>query len=502
MICNGDYILSIDQGTTSSRAMIFDQRGDIKYRAQKEFTQIYPRPGWVEHDPVEIWESVKDVMAAVMQQGQFEPEDIAAIGITNQRETTVVWDKKTGEPIHNAIVWQCRRTTDICSELKDRGLEEKFQKKTGLLLDPYFSGTKIKWLFDNVEEVRRKAEEGRLVFGTVDSWLIWKLTAGRVHITDYSNASRTLLYNIHDLKWDEELLDILDVPISIMPEVRPSSDIFARTAPQNFFGCETPIAGIAGDQQAATFAQGCFKKGMIKSTYGTGAFMLMNTGRTPYISDNGLLTTIGWGLNGEVSYCLEGSIFNAGSAVQWLGDELELLSDPVDSEYFAQKVDDTDGVYVVPAFTGLGAPHWEPDARAMVVGVTRGTTRNHLIRATLEAIGYQSQDLLTAMEADTGIDLREIRVDGGAARNNFMLQFLADICRERVQRPTNIETTAAGSAFLAGLAVDFWQDLEEISGIRTVDKEFEPQITEEKRDEYLRGWKQAVKAVLSWAENK
>ncbi len=502
MISSGDYILSIDQGTTSSRAMIFDHRGEILHRAQKEFTQIYPRPGWVEHDPVEIWESVKDVMAAVMQQGQFEPEDIAAIGITNQRETTVVWDEKTGEPVHNAIVWQCRRTTDICSELKDRGLEEKFQRKTGLLLDPYFSGTKIKWLFDNVEEVRRKAEEGRLVFGTVDSWLIWKLTAGRVHITDYTNASRTLLYNIHELKWDEELLDILDVPISIMPEVRPSSEIFARTAPQNFFGCEKPISGIAGDQQAATFAQCCFKKGMIKSTYGTGAFMLMNTGTTPYISESGLLTTIGWGLNGEVNYCLEGSIFNAGSAVQWLGDELELLSDPVDSEYFAQKVDDTDGVYVVPAFTGLGAPHWEPEARGMVVGVTRGTTRNHLIRATLEAVGYQSQDLLEAMEADTGIDLREIRVDGGAARNNFLLQFLADICRERVQRPTNIETTAAGSAFLAGLAVGFWQDLEEISSIRAVDKEFEPQIPEEKRDEYLRGWKQAVKAALSWAENE
>ncbi|SDL61902.1 glycerol kinase [Halarsenatibacter silvermanii] len=468
---SASYILAIDQGTTSTRAMIFDQKGKIVEKSQQEFQQIYPKSGWVEHDPADIWESTKSVMSAALQQSSLKAENIAGIGITNQRETTMIWDRETGEPVYNAIVWQCRRTTDICAELKDRGLEDIFQQKTGLLLDPYFSGTKVKWILDNIEGVRERAENGELVFGTVDSWLIWRLSGGKEHVTDYTNASRTLMYNIHELEWDEDLLEILDIPASLLPEVQESSSIFARTSPQNFFGYEKPIAGIAGDQHSATFAQACYKKGMIKSTYGTGAFMLMNTGADSYISENGLLTTIGWGLEGEINYCLEGSIFNAGSAVQWLSDELELLSDPADSEYFAQKVDDTDGVYIVPAFTGLGAPQWEPRARGTVVGVSRGTTRNHLIRATLEAVGYQSQDLLEAMYDDTGIECREIRVDGGAASNGFLLQFLADIADTTVQRPVNTETTAAGAAYLAGLAVNLWSDKEEIRGMRRVDKE-------------------------------
>ncbi len=495
------FILAIDQGTTTTRAMIFNKAGEIVMKAQEEFEQIYPRPGWVEHNPEEIWETTKSVISVALQNAGLAAEDLAALGITNQRETTVLWDEKTGDPVYNAIVWQCRRTTDICSELKERGLEEKFQKKTGLLLDPYFSGTKIKWLLDNVETARKKMKEGRLLFGTIDSWLNWKLSGGETHVTDVTNASRTLLYNIHDLRWDEELLNVLDIPADILPEVKSSSEILARTAPQNFFGCEKPIAGSAGDQHAATFAQACFEEGMVKSTYGTGAFMLMNTGDTSYLSDNGLLTTIGWGLEDKINYCLEGSIFNAGSAVQWLGDELELLSDPADSEYFAQKVESTDGVYVVPAFTGLGAPHWEPRARGMVVGVTRGTTRNHIIRATLEAIGYQSQDLIAAMQEDTGIQLQEIRVDGGASRNNFMLQFLADISREKVQRPQNTETTAAGAAFLAGLAVNYWRDLDEIADLRSVENEFNPQISLEEREKLLKGWQLAVGSALSWADN-
>ncbi len=493
-------IMAIDQGTTSTRAMLFNSEGEILNKAQQEFEQIYPRPGWVEHDPQEIWETTKTVMSSVLQEVKFTAQDIAGIGITNQRETTLIWDKNTGEPIFNAIVWQCRRTTDMCSNLKKRGLEDKFQKKTGLLLDPYFSGTKIKWILDHVEGARKKARNGDLLFGTIDSWLVWKLSGEEKHVTDYTNASRTLVYNIKDLEWDQELLEILDIPAEILPEVQSSSSIFAYTDPTNFFGCKKPIAGIAGDQQSATFAQACLKKGMIKSTYGTGAFMLMNTGTEPYISDNGLLTTIGWGLEEEINYCLEGSIFNAGSAIQWLGDELELLSDPADSEYFAQKVEDTDGVYIVPAFTGLGAPHWEPRARGMIVGITRGTTRNHLIRATLEAIGYQSQDLLEAMEEDAGIDIKEIRVDGGAAQNNFLLQFLADVSREVVQRPVNTETTAAGAAYLAGLAVDYWENLQAISQLRKVEKEFEPQISAGKRNEYLQGWHNAVESALNWAE--
>ncbi len=494
------YVMAIDQGTTSTRAMIFNREGEIIGAAQEEFEQIYPRPGWVEHDPEDIWASTKSVMSDSMQDAGIRPEKISALGITNQRETTIIWDERTGEPIFNAVVWQCRRTTEICSELKSKGLEEKFQKKTGLLLDPYFSGSKIKWILENVGDASDKAAAGHLRFGTVDSWLIWKLSGGSDHVTDYTNAARTLIFNIHDLDWDEELLEILNIPRSMLPEVCSSSEIVARTAPQNFFGCEKPIAGIAGDQHAATFAQACFDRGMIKSTYGTGAFMLMNTGTEPYISENGLLTTIGWGREGEITYCLEGSIFNAGSAIQWLSQELELLSDPADSAYFAQKVEDTDGVYVIPAFTGLGAPHWEPKARGMMVGVTRGTTRNHVIRATLEAIVYQSYDLLRAMEEDTGITLKEIRVDGGAAGNNFLLQFLADISREKVQRPTNTETTAAGAAYLAGLAVDYWQDLEEIADLRKAEREFSPRISEDKKNELLDGWRRAVDSALHWAE--
>ncbi len=494
------FILAIDQGTTSTRAMLFDRSGNIINKAQEEFTQIYPQPGWVEHDPEEIWETTKIVMSSVLQDVKIKAQDIAGIGITNQRETTLIWDKNTGEPIFNAIVWQCRRTTDICSQLKKKGLEDKFQEKTGLLLDPYFSGTKIKWILDNVEGAEEKAKRGELLFGTIDSWLIWKMSGEKKHVTDYTNASRTLIYNIKKLEWDDELLDILDIPADILPEVQSSSSVFAYTDPTHFFGCKKPIAGVAGDQQAATFAQACLQKGMIKSTYGTGAFMLMNTGSKPFISDNGLLTTIGWGLEEEINYCLEGSIFNAGSAIQWLGDELELLSDPADSEYFAQKVENTDGVYIVPAFTGLGAPHWEPRARGMIVGITRGTTRNHLIRATLEAIGYQSQDLLEAMQEDSGIEIKEIRVDGGASQNNFLLQFLADISHKVVQRPVNTETTAAGSAYLAGLAVDYWNDLQEIAKLREVDKEFEPEISLATRNEYLEDWRNAVESALNWAE--
>lgn len=494
------FIMAIDQGTTSTRAMIFDRSGKIINKAQEKFTQIYPQPGWVEHNPEEIWESTKTVMSSVLQGIKIDAQDIAGIGITNQRETTLIWDRNTGEPIFNAIVWQCRRTTDMCSKLKQRGLEEKFQQKTGLLLDPYFSGTKIKWILDHVEGARKKAKKGDLLFGTIDSWLIWKLSGENKHVTDYTNASRTLIYNILDLEWDEELLNILEIPPEILPEVQSSSSILAYTDPTNFFGCKKPIAGAAGDQQAATFAQACFKKGMIKSTYGTGAFMLINTGSEPFISENSLLTTIGWGLEGEINYCLEGSIFNAGSAIQWLVDELELLSDPADSEYFAQKVENTDGVYVVPAFTGLGAPYWEPRARGMIVGITRATTRNHIIRATLEAIGYQSQDLLKAMQEDTDIEIKEIRVDGGAAQNNFLLQFLADISGKVVQRPVNTETTAAGSAYLAGLAVDYWDDLQEITKLREVDKDFEPEITQETRNKFLRDWDNAVESALKWGD--
>lgn len=496
------YILAIDQGTTSTRALIFNQQGQMIGQAQQEFSQIYPEPGWVEHNPDEIWVSTLSVMAGALKEAKITAAEIAAIGITNQRETTVVWDRHTDDPVYNAIVWQCRRTTGICNQFKERGLEEKFKEKTGLVLDPYFSGTKIKWILDNVEGAREKAKKGELLFGTIDSWLIWKLTGGRVHATDYTNASRTLLFNIHKLDWDRELLEILDIPESILPEVFPSSYNYGITAPYHFFGEEVPITGVAGDQQAATFAQGCYEKGMTKITYGTGGFMLMNTGDRAVASNNGLLTTIAWGLEGKVNYALEGSIFIAGAAIQWLRDELGLIEDSADSAYFAGKVNHTDGVYVVPAFTGLGAPYWDPEARGMVVGLTRGSNKNHLIRATLESLAYQSKDVLMAMVEDSGIKLKDIKADGGAAANNLLLQFLADITGTPVERPVNTETTATGAAYLAGLEAGFWSGKEEILKARQVDRTFQPEMEVAKREELYRGWKRAVKAALSWSKGK
>ncbi|MFW6378304.1 MAG: glycerol kinase GlpK [Bacillota bacterium] len=494
------FIMAIDQGTTSTRAMIYNKDGIIVGKSQQEFEQIYPKSGWVEHDPSDIWISTLGVMAGAIKKAKIKPAQIAGIGITNQRETTVIWDKETSDPIHNAIVWQCRRTNDICQNLREEGYEDLFNKKTGLVLDPYFSGTKVKWLLDNVDGARKRAENGELLFGTIDSWLIWKLSGGKRHVTDATNASRTLMYNIHEGEWDDELLDILDVPANILPEVCSSSEVYTKTVDYHFFGEEVPIAGIAGDQQAATFAQNCFEVGMTKITLGTGAFLLMNTGDKPYISENGLLTTIAWELDGEVTYALEGSIFNAGSAIQWLRDELSLIEDAADSEFFARKVDDTDGVYIVPAFTGLGAPHWHSEARGTIFGISRGTTKNHLIRATLESIVYQSKDLLMAMVEDTGIKFKEVRVDGGASANNFLLQFMADMIDTEVQRPADTETTAAGSAFLAGLAVGFWDSLDEIKEIRNVENIFEADLDSEKRGELYNGWQKAIQGTLSWAD--
>ncbi len=494
------YILTIDQGTTSTRALVFNRNGEVVGKGQREFAQIFPRPGWVEHDPEEIWSTVRQVIPQALKEAGIEPADLAAIGITNQRETTVVWDKNTGKPVYNAIVWQCRRTADIVQRLKEEGYDELFKKKTGLLLDPYFSGTKVQWLLEEVDGVREKAEKGELLFGTIDTWLLWKLSGGAVHVTDYTNASRTLLYNIHDLCWDRELLAVLKIPEAMLPEVKSSSEVYGTTAPDLFFGEKIPVAGMAGDQQAATFGQGCFSGGMTKITYGTGAFMLMNTGTEAVNSENGLLTTIVWGLNGEITYALEGSIFVAGAAVQWLRDEMGLIDESPDSEYFAGKVPDTNGVYIVPAFTGLGAPYWEPAARGVIVGLTRGCNKNHLIRATLESLVYQTNDVLVAMVEDSGIELKEIKVDGGAAANNFLLQFLADITRSTVERPVNTETTSLGAAFLAGLAVGYWQDIDEITKIRQVDKCFKPQLPEEKASELLNGWKKAVNTALYWSK--
>ncbi|KXS45995.1 MAG: glycerol kinase [Candidatus Frackibacter sp. T328-2] len=495
-----EYILSIDQGTTSSRAIIFNKAGEAVNQAQKEFKQIYPKPGWVEHDANEIWGTTIGVVADALAQADIKAEQVAGIGITNQRETTVVWDIETGKPIHNAIVWQDRRTAGICDELKEAGLEEKIRNKTGLVVDAYFSGTKIKWILDNVAGAREKAEKGQLLFGTIDSWLIWKLTGGEVHVTDYTNASRTLIYNIHDLEWDEELLDILEIPESMLPEVKSSSEVYGETIDYHFFGKNVPIAGIAGDQQAATFGQGCYEAGMAKNTYGTGCFMLMNTGTEAVTSENGLLTTIAWGLDGEVNYALEGSVFVAGAAVQWLRDELNIINESPDSEYFATKVDSTDGVYVVPAFTGLGAPYWDMYARGAIVGLTRGTNRNHLIRATLESLAYQTRDVLEVMEADSGLELKELRVDGGAAANDFLMQFQADILGSGVERPIVTETTALGAAYLAGLAVGYWEDKDEILAKRRVDRTFEPKMEEKKKEKLYAGWKKAVKRAMDWEE--
>ncbi|HWR42494.1 glycerol kinase GlpK [Sporomusa sp.] len=494
------YVLALDQGTTSSRAILFDQESSIVAVAQKEFTQIFPKPGWVEHNADEIWSSQISVVAEVVAKAGISAADIAAIGITNQRETTVVWDKTTGKPVYNAIVWQSRQTMEICNDLKAKGLEATFRQKTGLVVDAYFSGTKVKWILDNVEGARAKAEQGDLLFGTIDTWLIWKLTAGKVHVTDYSNASRTLMYNIRELKWDEELLAALTVPASMLPQVRPSSEVYGNTDPGVFLGAAVPIAGAAGDQQAALFGQTCFKPGMAKNTYGTGCFMLMNTGDKVFESKNGLLTTIAWGLDGKVEYALEGSIFVAGSAVQWLRDGLKLIDAAPDSEYYAKKVSDAEGVYVVPAFVGLGAPYWNMTARGAILGLTRGTTKAHVVRATLDSMAYQTKDVLSAMEADSEIKLQALKVDGGAVVNNILMQFQADILGVPVDRPQVTETTALGAAYLAGLAVGVWSNKEDLVQNWKLDTRFEPKMADEQSTKLYKGWQKAVKRSMDWEE--
>lgn len=493
------YVLSLDQGTTSSRAILYNGKGSVVGSVQKEFTQIYPKAGWVEHDPMEIWGSQSGVISELLATTAISPEEIAAIGITNQRETTVVWDRQTGKPVYNAIVWQCRRTADICDELKARGLEKYIRGTTGLVLDAYFSGTKVKWILDNVDGARQKAKNGDLLFGNIDTWLIWNLTKGKVHVTDYSNASRTMLFNIKDLKWDKKILRELDIPESMLPDVKPSSAVYGNTDAK-LFGAEIPIAGDAGDQQAALFGQACYRPGMVKNTYGTGCFMLMLTGEKLVHSQNGLLTTIAWGINDKVEYALEGSIFVAGAAIQWLRDSLKLIYDAKDSEYFATRVEDSLGVYVVPAFVGLGAPYWDMYARGAIVGITRGTTRNHIIRATLESIAYQTRDVLELMRRECGLDLCELRVDGGACANDFLMQFQSDILGVPVERPEIIETTALGAAYLAGLAVGFWKDQSMIAERRKINRKFMPGMKEDKRKELYDNWKKAVKRAMKWEE--
>ena len=492
------YIMAFDAGTTSNRCILFDRQGRVHSAAQKEFTQIFPRPGWVEHDAQEIWATQLGVAVEAMGKVGASAADIAAIGITNQRETTVVWDRNTGEPVCNAIVWQCRRTSAYCDRLAaDHGGE--LQRRTGLVADAYFSGPKIKWILDNVPNARRRAERGELLFGTVDTWLIWKLTGGRVHVTDYSNASRTMLFNISTLDWDEELLRLMDIPRSMLPVPRPSSCVYGETDPA-FFGGPIPIAGTAGDQQAALFGQACFAPGQAKNTYGTGCFLLMNTGETPVFSHSGLVTTVAWGLDGRVNYALEGSIFVAGASIQWLRDEMRLIESAADSEYHAGKVSDTAGCYVVPAFTGLGAPHWDQYARGAIVGLTRGVNKNHIIRATLESIAYQVSDVLDAMRADSGIALTSLKVDGGASANNVLMQLQADILQAAVNRPVCVETTALGAAYLAGLEVRFWEGLEDIRRNWAVDRSFAPAISRQERDVKLQGWHRAVERSFRWAE--
>lgn len=496
------YVLSFDAGTTSSRAIIFNKKGEIISVAQKEFKQIYPKAGWVEHDPMEIWASQSGVAREVLEMSAIRPDQISAIGITNQRETTIVWDKNTGKPIYNAIVWQCRRTANYCEKLKEEGWTDKIKDKTGLVIDAYFSGTKIAWILDNVEGAREKAEKGELLFGTVDTWLVWNLTRGKVHVTDYSNASRTMLYNIKELKWDDEILERLNIPKSMLPEVKNSSEVYGVTDVATYGGAEIPIAGIAGDQQAALFGQNCFNAGMVKNTYGTGCFVLMNTGEEMIQSKNGLLTTIAWGIDGKVSYALEGSVFIAGAAIQWLRDELRLVYDSPQSEYYANKIDDTDGLVVVPAFTGLGAPYWDMYARGGIFGITRGTKREHLVRATLESLAYQSKDVIDAMQEDAELPLAYLRVDGGASANDFLMQFQADMLNTEVHRPKTLETTALGAAYLAGLAVGYWKDLEEISQVFAIDKEFIPQMPEEKRAKNYKYWKKAVERTMDWVDKE
>ncbi|MDT0706353.1 glycerol kinase GlpK [Staphylococcus haemolyticus] len=489
------YIMSIDQGTTSSRAILFDKEGDIKGVAQREFKQYFLKSGWVEHDANEIWTSVLAVMTEVLNENEINADQIEGIGITNQRETTVIWDKNTGRPIYHAIVWQSRQTQSICHELKEQGHEETFRNKTGLLLDPYFAGTKVKWILDNVDGAREKAENGDLLFGTIDTWLVWKLSGGEAHITDYSNASRTLMYNIYDLKWDDELLDLLNVPKQLLPEVKESSEIYAHTKDYHFFGQEVPISGIAGDQQAALFGQACFERGDVKNTYGTGGFMLMNTGEEPVKSESGLLTTIAYGLDGKVNYALEGSIFVSGSAIQWLRDGLRIINSAPQSENYATRVDSTDNVYFVPAFVGLGTPYWDSEARGAIFGLSRGTEKEHFIRATLESLCYQTRDVMEAMSKDSKIEVNNLRVDGGAVKNNFIMQFQADIVNTAVERPEIQETTALGAAYLAGLAVGFWDSKDEIANRWQLETEFTPQMSEEDRTKLYKGWKKAVEAT-------
>ena len=493
------YVMALDAGTTSNRCILFNEKGEMCSVAQKEFTQYFPKPGWVEHDANEIWSTQLGVAVEAMSKIGATAEDIAAIGITNQRETAIVWDKNTGEPIHHAIVWQCRRTAEYCDSLKEKGLTEVYRQKTGLVIDAYFSGTKVKWLLDNVEGARERAEKGELLFGTVETWLIWKLTKGAVHVTDYTNASRTMLFNIQELKWDEEILAELDIPACMLPEVKPSSCVYGMSD-ASWFGGEIAIGGAAGDQQSALFGQTCFNPGEAKNTYGTGCFLLMNTGEKPVFSNNGLVTTIAWGLDGKVNYALEGSIFVAGAAIQWLRDEMRLIDSAPDSEYMANKVKATNGCYVVPAFTGLGAPHWDQYARGTIVGITRGVNKYHIIRATLESLAYQANDVLQAMKADSGIELASLKVDGGASANNLLMQIQSDIINAPVNRPSCVETTAMGAAYLAGLAVGYWASKEDVIKNWSIDRTFEPSIGEEERAEKIKGWNKAVKYAYGWAK--
>ncbi len=494
------FIMALDAGTTSSRCILFNHKGEIVSVAQKEFTQIFPQPGWVEHDAREIWAAQLGVAVEAMSKAGVDASGIAAIGITNQRETTVVWDKKTGRPVYNAIVWQCRRTSAYCDSLKEKGLVDIFRKKTGLVIDAYFSATKLKWILDNVKDARKRAENGELLFGTVDTWIIWNLTKGRVHVTDYSNASRTMMYNINELKWDEDILKELDIPLSMLPEVRGTSEIYGM-ADSSYFGRQVPVASAAGDQQAALFGQACFNKGDVKNTYGTGCFLLMNTGEKPVFSENGLVTTISWGTGGKISYALEGSVFIAGAIIQWLRDEMRLIDAAADSEAMAQKVPDTNGCYIVPAFTGLGAPYWHQHARGVVTGLTRGVNKYHIIRAALESVAYQANDVVKAMEADSGINIPALKADGGASANNFLMQVQADIINIPVLCPACKESTAAGAAYLAGLAAGYWDSKEEIMDNINTSKAFYPGITEEKRNIMLDGWKRAINCAISWEGN-
>lgn len=493
------YVMALDAGTTSNRCILFNEKGEMCSAAQKEFTQFFPKPGWVEHDADEIWATQYEVAKQAMENVGATATDIAAIGITNQRETTIVWDKATGEPVHHAIVWQCRRTAEYCDSLKDKGLVDKIREKTGLVIDAYFSGTKIRWILENVPGARQRAEAGELLFGTVETWLIWKLTKGKVHVTDYSNASRTMLFNINTLQWDDEILAELNIPKCMLPEAKPSSCVYGEADP-SLFGGPIKIGGAAGDQQAALFGQTCYKAGEAKNTYGTGCFLLMNTGEKPIFSKNGLVTTIAWGLDGKVNYALEGSVFVAGASIQWLRDQLRVVDTAPDSEYMATRVKDTAGCYVVPAFTGLGAPYWDQYARGVIVGLTRGCNKYHIVRATVESLAYQVNDVLQAMKADSGIDLAALNVDGGASANNFLMQTQADISGCPVNRPSCVETTAMGAAYLAGIAVGYWKDKEDVIANTSLDRTFTPAISAEERETRIKGWKKAVKCSFGWAK--